>query len=433
SPNNNFPTRVEYNIRCLGKSDYQICVFDNRGVGWSGKKLKQNYPIMNDSPSGLYREMACDAIDLLNEIGWTSDVNLVGISMGGMISQELVLLKPHYFKSLCLTSTTSGLTIPPISCIITLMKLFMKKNPIDKVQLAVDALFPEHWLKSPSIGSSHNTNRERVVESMVQRISNTRIQPVRGAIGQISACLRHYVSSERLRIIQDKIPKVIILIIDNNFNRLSDGIKDNNDKVYCEDPPLIIDRMELYFPNLAPSKIVIRIIAVVIYFCSGVIPLDRICSVFATQKSHLKDKDNSIRRKKHQIELAIQKQHDDLVHFSDDRVNHVTNQRSTYKCNNCITSPDAFLQIDPALSHWVCCWRCRKERLSSHHVIRYKEAEDHVTAITFETLKAEEPATLFTSMFDSNDDNKMIPKPIVSAAAIALPETSITGTVTTNG
>ncbi|CAJ0846162.1 16106_t:CDS:2 [Entrophospora sp. SA101] len=172
---------------------------------------------------------------------------------------------------------------------------------------------------------------------------------------------------------------------------------------------------------------------VVIYFCSGVIPLDRICSVFATQKSHLKDKDNSIRRKKHQIELAIQKQHDDLVHFSDDRVNHVTNQRSTYKCNNCITSPDAFLQIDPALSHWVCCWRCRKERLSSHHVIRYKEAEDHVTAITFETLKAEEPATLFTSMFDSNDDNKMIPKPIVSAAAIALPETSITGTVTTNG
>ncbi|CAJ0746859.1 11469_t:CDS:2, partial [Entrophospora sp. SA101] len=98
-----------------------------------------------------------------------------------------------------------------------------------------------------------------------------------------------------------------------------DGIKDNNDKVYCEDPPLIIDRMELYFPNLAPSKIVIRIIAVVIYFCSGVIPLNRICSVFATQKSHLKDKDNSIRRKKHQIELAIQKQHDDLVHFSDDR------------------------------------------------------------------------------------------------------------------
>nr|CAG8497894.1 3204_t:CDS:2 [Entrophospora candida] len=131
-----------------------------------------------------------------------------------------------------------------------------------------------------------------------------------------------------------------------------------------------------------------RIIAVVIYFCSGVIPLDRICSVFATQKGHLKDKDDSIRRKKHQIELAIQKQHDDLAHFSDDRVNHVTNQR---------------------------------------------KAEDHVTAITFETLKAEEPATLFTSMFDSNDDNKMIPKPIVSAAAIALPATSITGTVTTNG
>ncbi|CAJ0846165.1 16107_t:CDS:10 [Entrophospora sp. SA101] len=195
----------ENQLKYFGSKDYQICVFDNRGVGWSGKKLKQNYPIMNDSPSGLYstREMACDAIDLLNEIGWTSDVNLVGISMGGMISQELVLLKPHYFKSLCLTSTTSGLTIPPISCIITLMKLFMKKNPIDKVQLAVDALFPE---------------------SMIQRISNTRIQPVRGAIGQISACLRHYVSSERLRIIQDKIPKILVVTGNlDNFVRPSNS------------------------------------------------------------------------------------------------------------------------------------------------------------------------------------------------------------------
>nr|CAG8497461.1 2904_t:CDS:2 [Entrophospora candida] len=141
-----------------------------------------------------------------------------------------------------------------------------------------------------------------------------------------------------------------------------------------------------------------RIIAVVIYFCSGVIPLDRICSVFATQKGHLKDKDDSIRRKKHQIELAIQKQHDDLAHFSDDR-------------------------------------GLFKEKIKSYHMIPNveKQAEDHVTAITFETLKAEEPATLFTSMFDSNDDNKMIPKPIVSAAAIALPATNITGTVTTNG
>ncbi|CAJ0864366.1 1057_t:CDS:10 [Entrophospora sp. SA101] len=154
------------------------------------------------------QQMACDVVELLNKIEWTSDVNLVGVSMGGMISQELVLLKPHYFKSLCLTSSTPGLTIPPINGMLMFMKLMAIKNPIAKSQLAVDVLFPENWLKSPpSIESSHNTNRDHVIESLIRRINNTRIQPVRGAIGQISACLRHYVSSERLQIIRDKIPQ----------------------------------------------------------------------------------------------------------------------------------------------------------------------------------------------------------------------------------
>ncbi|CAJ0750995.1 17604_t:CDS:10 [Entrophospora sp. SA101] len=174
----------EYQINYFGNhKDYQICVFDNRGVGWS------------DAPTGLY-----------------SDVNLVGVSMGGMISQELVLLKPHYFKSLCLTSSTPGLTIPPINGMLMFMKLMAIKNPIAKSQLAVDVLFPENWLKSPpSIESSHNTNRDHVIESLIRRINNTRIQPVRGAIGQISACLRHYVSSERLQIIRDKIPQILVV------------------------------------------------------------------------------------------------------------------------------------------------------------------------------------------------------------------------------
>ncbi|CAJ0866433.1 3616_t:CDS:10 [Entrophospora sp. SA101] len=210
----------------LVKKDFVEVGFTNSIIDGNNSPIKIYYEIHGSGANKILFIMGLNTTlgAWENQIGWTSDVNLVGISMGGMISQELVLLKPHYFKSLCLTSTTSGLTIPPISCIITLMKLFMKKNPIDKVQLAVDALFPEHWLKSPSIGSSHNTNRERVVESMVQRISNTRIQPVRGAIGQISACLRHYVSSERLRIIQDKIPKILVVTGNlDNFVRPSNS------------------------------------------------------------------------------------------------------------------------------------------------------------------------------------------------------------------
>ena len=59
--------------------------------------------------------MARDTIDLCEHIGWTSNIHLIGVSMGGMISQELILAKPQYFRSLCLTSTTPGMTLPPVS------------------------------------------------------------------------------------------------------------------------------------------------------------------------------------------------------------------------------------------------------------------------------------------------------------------------------
>lgn len=61
-----------------------MLVFDNRGVGNS------------DSPGGRYRtsEMALDVVDLLDFLGWTErrQLHVVGVSMGGMIIQELVRL-----------------------------------------------------------------------------------------------------------------------------------------------------------------------------------------------------------------------------------------------------------------------------------------------------------------------------------------------------
>lgn len=48
----------------------------------------------SDTPWGLYStsEMAKDLIDLLEFLGWSADqsLNVVGVSMGGMIAQELV-------------------------------------------------------------------------------------------------------------------------------------------------------------------------------------------------------------------------------------------------------------------------------------------------------------------------------------------------------
>lgn len=70
--------------------------------------------------------MAKDVLDLLDYLNWTKDrsIDLVGISMGGMISLELAKAAPSRFSSMTLISTTSGrgqlekplsVSLPPVS------------------------------------------------------------------------------------------------------------------------------------------------------------------------------------------------------------------------------------------------------------------------------------------------------------------------------
>ena len=61
---------------------YTCLVFDNRGMGESDK------PLLRYTTS----EMAKDVVELLNHVQWqdSRSIHVVGISMGGMIAQELV-------------------------------------------------------------------------------------------------------------------------------------------------------------------------------------------------------------------------------------------------------------------------------------------------------------------------------------------------------
>jgi pimeloyl-ACP methyl ester carboxylesterase len=63
-------------------NQYSSLVFDNRGIGESDK------PFFRYSTS----EMARDVVELVDHLGWTGkrELHVIGISMGGMIAQELV-------------------------------------------------------------------------------------------------------------------------------------------------------------------------------------------------------------------------------------------------------------------------------------------------------------------------------------------------------
>ena len=73
---------------------HRVIAFDNRGVGQS------------DAPDAPYttRMMADDALGLMDALGVDS-AHVLGVSMGGMIAQELVLSRPDRVRSLHLACT----------------------------------------------------------------------------------------------------------------------------------------------------------------------------------------------------------------------------------------------------------------------------------------------------------------------------------------
>jgi len=72
---------------------HHVIAFDNRGVGAS-----------SGAPASSMEEMARDAITFIEGMGF-DQVDLFGFSLGGMIAQEIVLMKPRLVRRMIITGT----------------------------------------------------------------------------------------------------------------------------------------------------------------------------------------------------------------------------------------------------------------------------------------------------------------------------------------
>jgi pimeloyl-ACP methyl ester carboxylesterase len=114
---------------------FQVVTFDNRGFGDS------------DVAPGPYTttQLAADAIAVLDAVAVDS-AHVVGISLGGMVAQELALAQPERVRKLVLCSTTPGgpNSVPMPQQTVALMGRQPQLDPHEALRLfVVNALSPE--------------------------------------------------------------------------------------------------------------------------------------------------------------------------------------------------------------------------------------------------------------------------------------------------
>lgn len=99
----------------LARRGYQVVRYDNRDTGRSSRidapvsrrQLVKSYVGKGAPPPYTLDDMSQDAFGLMDHLGWDT-AHVVGVSMGGMISQTMAVTRPERVRSLVSIMSTTG-------------------------------------------------------------------------------------------------------------------------------------------------------------------------------------------------------------------------------------------------------------------------------------------------------------------------------------
>jgi len=234
------------------RTKYSVLVYDNRGIGDSDK------PLMRYSTT----EMALDAAELLAspQVGWLpsyplppsfqpspakSRIHVTGISLGGMISQELALLIPSAVSSLNLCCTAANIenTTGFAENMANRASMLVPKSLDRSVGDAARQIFASSWLTSPDdahlpspgrtpkclppfpsepetpYGRFESNAQRFVAQEMHKRLDPSRFG-IKGFLLQLVAAGWHHKSEAQLKELAEKVGRERILVMHGTEDRM---------------------------------------------------------------------------------------------------------------------------------------------------------------------------------------------------------------------
>jgi pimeloyl-ACP methyl ester carboxylesterase len=160
---------------------FKTILFDNRGAG------------RTDKPDIEYsiKMMAEDTVELIDALN-IDQVNVLGISMGGLIAQQMSLSYPQRIKKLILCSTFPGGSkkiVPSQEAMEFLRRDWGDLPPEEIVRLNIPFLFTEEFIR----------NKKDHIENYIQRALISPASPI-GVARQKAAGSNYRVSRELKRV-----------------------------------------------------------------------------------------------------------------------------------------------------------------------------------------------------------------------------------------